>query len=63
MVSKMVYLLDTSSWPNEQLLNLTTDQNGLATFSLCTASLPKAGLSLVVRLDFVIIILNENLSQ
>ncbi|XP_077058468.1 alpha-2-macroglobulin-like protein 1 [Siphateles boraxobius] len=47
MVSKVVYLLDSSSWPNKLLLNLTTNQNGLATFSLSTASLPKAGLSLV----------------
>ncbi|CAM4320964.1 unnamed protein product [Leuciscus chuanchicus] len=41
-----VYLLD-NSWPNKLLKNLTTNQKGLASFSLCTASLPKAALNLV----------------
>ncbi|XP_058625207.1 alpha-2-macroglobulin-like isoform X1 [Onychostoma macrolepis] len=44
--SKAVYLLD-GQWPNKLLLNLTTNHNGLAAFSLNTADLPKADLSLV----------------
>ncbi|XP_067314067.1 pregnancy zone protein-like [Pseudorasbora parva] len=47
IMNKAVYLLDGNSWPNKLLLNLTTNQNGMATFSLNTAALPKAGLSLV----------------
>ncbi|KAF4099969.1 hypothetical protein G5714_020095 [Onychostoma macrolepis] len=45
--NKAVYLLDGNSWPTKVLLNLTTNQNGLATFSLNTATLPKAALNLV----------------
>ncbi|XP_067293404.1 alpha-2-macroglobulin-like [Pseudorasbora parva] len=48
IASKAVYLLDGTSWPNKLLLNLTTNQNGLATISLNTANLPKADLNLVV---------------
>ncbi|KAL1246514.1 hypothetical protein QQF64_034648 [Cirrhinus molitorella] len=47
IASKAVYLLDGSQWPNKQLLNLTTDQNGLAVFSLNTANFPKLDLNLV----------------
>ncbi len=47
--SKAVYLLDGSQWSNKLLLNLMTNQNGLTAFSLNTADLPKADLSLVVR--------------
>ncbi|XP_067308332.1 pregnancy zone protein-like [Pseudorasbora parva] len=47
IVNKVVYLLDGNSWPNKLLFNLTTNQNGLATFSLNTAALPKADLNLV----------------
>ncbi|XP_077053726.1 alpha-2-macroglobulin-like protein 1 [Siphateles boraxobius] len=47
IANKAVYLLDGNSWPNKLLQNLTTNQNGLASFSLCTASLPKAALNLV----------------
>ncbi|XP_056102933.1 alpha-2-macroglobulin-like [Rhinichthys klamathensis goyatoka] len=47
IANKAVYLLNGNSWPDELLLNLTTDQNGLATFSLNTAKLPKADLNLV----------------
>ncbi|KAF4099152.1 hypothetical protein G5714_019278 [Onychostoma macrolepis] len=46
IVSKVVYLLNGSSWPNELLLNLTTNQNGLASFSFNT-ELHKADLNLV----------------
>ncbi|XP_016386639.1 alpha-2-macroglobulin-like isoform X2 [Sinocyclocheilus rhinocerous] len=45
--SKVIYVLDGSSWPNKLLLNLTTNHNGLATFSLNTADLPKSDLNLV----------------
>ncbi|CAM4320863.1 unnamed protein product [Leuciscus chuanchicus] len=55
IVSKVVYLLDSSSWPNKLLLNLTTNQNGLASFSLCTTSLPKAGISLVASVTLEVV--------
>ncbi|XP_067226482.1 alpha-2-macroglobulin-like protein 1 [Chanodichthys erythropterus] len=45
IVNKAVYLLDGNS--NKLLLNLTTNQNGLVTFSLNTVNLPKADLNLV----------------
>ncbi|XP_077058470.1 pregnancy zone protein-like [Siphateles boraxobius] len=47
IANKVVYLLGGNSWPNKLLQNLTTNQNGLATFSLNTANLPKAALNLV----------------
>ncbi|KAF4116471.1 alpha-2-macroglobulin-like [Onychostoma macrolepis] len=47
IASKAAYLLDGSQWPNKLLLNLTTNQNGLAAFSLNTADFPKADLNLV----------------
>ncbi|XP_077058467.1 alpha-2-macroglobulin-like [Siphateles boraxobius] len=47
IANKVVYLLDGNSWPNKLLVNLTTNPNGLATFSLNTADLPKAALNLV----------------
>ncbi len=48
IANKVVYLLDGNSQPTKMLLSLTTNQNGLATFSLKTANLPKAALNLVV---------------
>ncbi|KAG1931636.1 pregnancy zone protein [Pimephales promelas] len=47
IANKAVYLLDGNNWPNNLLLNLTTNKNGLAAFSLNTANLPKADLNLV----------------
>ncbi|XP_043082107.1 alpha-2-macroglobulin-like protein 1 [Puntigrus tetrazona] len=47
IASKAVYLLDGGQWPNKLLLNLTTNQNGLAAFSLKTSDFPKADLNLV----------------
>ncbi|CAM4547116.1 unnamed protein product [Leuciscus chuanchicus] len=47
VANKAVYLLDGNNWPNKLLLNLTTNKNGLAAFSLNTANLPKADLNLV----------------
>ncbi|XP_077075603.1 alpha-2-macroglobulin-like protein 1 [Siphateles boraxobius] len=47
IANKTVFLLDSSSWPNKLLLTLTTNQNGLAMFSLKTAELPKAPLYLL----------------
>ncbi|KAG1949077.1 pregnancy zone protein [Pimephales promelas] len=47
IANKAVYLLNGNNWPDELLLDLTTNQNGLATFSLKTAKLPKADLNLV----------------
>ncbi|NP_001093623.2 uncharacterized protein LOC100101650 precursor [Danio rerio] len=45
--SKAVYVLDSSTWPNKLLFNLTTNKNGLAMFSLDTTAFPKADLNLV----------------
>ncbi|XP_067219842.1 alpha-2-macroglobulin-like protein 1 [Chanodichthys erythropterus] len=45
IANKALYLLDVNRWPNEELLNLTTNQNGLVTFSLNTAKF-KADLNL-----------------
>lgn len=56
IASKAVYLLDGSQWPTKLLLNLTTNQNGLADFTLNTADLPKADLSLVVSWYFFLFI-------
>ncbi|KAK7134020.1 hypothetical protein R3I94_015770 [Phoxinus phoxinus] len=47
IANKTVYLLNSNSWPNKLLLNLTTNQNGLATFSLKTSKLTKAALYLL----------------
>ncbi|XP_051744963.1 alpha-2-macroglobulin-like [Ctenopharyngodon idella] len=47
IVSKVVYVLDGNQWPNKLLFNLTTNQNGQATFSLDTSDFPKADLNLV----------------
>ncbi|XP_039543528.1 alpha-2-macroglobulin-like protein 1 [Pimephales promelas] len=55
LVSKVVYLLDGSSWPSKLLLNLTTNQDGLATFSLNTTSLPKAALTLVASVTLEVV--------
>ncbi|CAM4687033.1 unnamed protein product [Leuciscus chuanchicus] len=52
---KTVYLLDSNSWPNKLLLNLTTDQNGLAMFSLNTAKLSKAALYLLASVTPAVI--------
>jgi len=49
IANKVVHLLHGNSWPNKLLQNLTTNQDGLAKFSLNTAKLPKAALNLVVR--------------
>ncbi|TRY74304.1 hypothetical protein DNTS_002941, partial [Danionella cerebrum] len=46
--NKLIYLLESSQWPNKLLLNLTTDQNGYGTFSLDTANFPKADLNLLL---------------
>nr|XP_009296557.2 pregnancy zone protein-like [Danio rerio] len=45
--SKAVYVLDSSTWPNKLLFNLTTNKNGLAMFSLDTTAFPQADLNLV----------------
>ncbi|XP_056097146.1 alpha-2-macroglobulin-P-like [Rhinichthys klamathensis goyatoka] len=47
IANKAVYLLDGNNWPNKPLLNLTTNENGLAAFSLNTVDLPKADLNLL----------------
>lgn len=46
--NKAVYLLEGQSWASKPLQNLTTDSNGLAAFSLNTASLPNNDLHLLV---------------
>ncbi|XP_056308967.1 LOW QUALITY PROTEIN: alpha-2-macroglobulin-like protein 1 [Danio aesculapii] len=45
--SKTVYLLDSSQWPHKLRFTLTTNENGLAMFSLDTTGFPKADLNLV----------------
>ncbi|KAK7175530.1 hypothetical protein R3I93_002446 [Phoxinus phoxinus] len=55
IANKVVYLLDGNSWPNKLLMNLTTNQNGLASFSLNTANLPKAALNLVASATPVVV--------
>ncbi|XP_026138194.1 alpha-2-macroglobulin-like [Carassius auratus] len=44
--NKVVYLLE-GSWSSKLLLNLTTDSDGLASFSLNTSSLPKVDITLM----------------
>ncbi|XP_052433050.1 alpha-2-macroglobulin-like [Carassius gibelio] len=44
--NKVVYLLE-GSWSSKLLLNLTTDSDGLASFSLNTSSLPKEDINLM----------------
>ncbi|XP_039503907.1 uncharacterized protein LOC120460275 isoform X2 [Pimephales promelas] len=46
--NKAVNLLEGSNWSNKLLLNLTTNKNGRAAFSLNTANL-KADLNLVIQ--------------
>lgn len=55
-MSKVVYVLDGNQWPNKLLFNLTTNQNGQATFSLDTSDFPKADLNLVVRFLYTFIL-------
>ncbi|XP_056329992.1 alpha-2-macroglobulin isoform X2 [Danio aesculapii] len=42
-----IYILENYSWPPKVLLNLTTDSNGLANFSLNTLSLDKSDIYLM----------------
>ncbi|KAK2881129.1 hypothetical protein Q8A67_018397 [Cirrhinus molitorella] len=44
--NKEVYLFEGETWSSELLLNLTTDSNGLVSFSLNTSSLPKRDINL-----------------
>ncbi|RXN03911.1 alpha-2-macroglobulin-like protein [Labeo rohita] len=52
--SKAVYLLEGQSWSPRLLQNLTTDSNGLATFSLDTASLPNSDIHLMASVTSVV---------
>ncbi|XP_001345438.8 alpha-2-macroglobulin-like isoform X1 [Danio rerio] len=45
--NKEVYLLEGENWSSKLLLNLTTDSDGLASFSLNTSSLSKKDISLI----------------
>ncbi|XP_051522156.1 alpha-2-macroglobulin-like [Myxocyprinus asiaticus] len=45
--NKAVYLLEDGSWSSNLLLNLTTDNNGLASFSLNTSSLHNHDITLM----------------
>ncbi|XP_051962628.1 alpha-2-macroglobulin-like [Xyrauchen texanus] len=45
--NKAVYVLEARSWPSNILLNLTTDNNGLANFSLNTSSLHNNDINLM----------------
>ncbi|KAI7790046.1 alpha-2-macroglobulin-1 [Triplophysa rosa] len=44
--SKKVYVLEAQSWPYKLLFNLTTDDKGLAYFSINTSTLPKSDIEL-----------------
>ncbi len=46
--NKVVYLLEDETWSSKLLLNLTTDSDGLAMFSLNTSSLPEKDINLMV---------------
>ncbi|KAL1260706.1 hypothetical protein QQF64_008533 [Cirrhinus molitorella] len=45
--NKEVYLLEGKRWTSKRLLNLTTDSDGLATFSLNTSNLSKSDINLM----------------
>ncbi|KAF4104075.1 alpha-2-macroglobulin-like [Onychostoma macrolepis] len=45
--NKDVYLLEGKRWSSKRLLNLTTDSDGLASFSLNTSSLSKSDINLM----------------
>ncbi|XP_043115319.1 alpha-2-macroglobulin-like [Puntigrus tetrazona] len=45
--NKVVYLLEGETWSSKLLLNLTTDRDGLASFSLNTSSLSKKDINLM----------------
>ncbi|XP_067236257.1 alpha-2-macroglobulin-like [Chanodichthys erythropterus] len=45
--NKQVYLLEDKSWNSKLLLNLTTDSDGLASFSLNTSSLSEQDIDLI----------------
>ncbi|XP_026138185.1 alpha-2-macroglobulin-like isoform X2 [Carassius auratus] len=45
--NKVVYLLEGQTWSSKLLLNLTTDSDGLVSFSLNTSSLPKEDIDLM----------------
>ncbi|XP_001923676.3 alpha-2-macroglobulin [Danio rerio] len=47
--NKEVYLLEGENWSSKLLLNLTTDSDGLASFSLNTSSLSKKDISLIAN--------------
>ncbi|XP_051522154.1 alpha-2-macroglobulin-P-like [Myxocyprinus asiaticus] len=48
--NKAVYLLEGQSWSPKLLQNLTTDSNGLASFSLNTSSLPNNNINLMASM-------------
>ncbi|XP_052472873.1 alpha-2-macroglobulin isoform X3 [Carassius gibelio] len=45
--NKVVYLLMSETWSSNLLLNLTTDSDGFASFSLNTSSLPEGDINLI----------------
>uniref|UniRef100_A0A8C2KGR5 Uncharacterized protein n=1 Tax=Cyprinus carpio TaxID=7962 RepID=A0A8C2KGR5_CYPCA len=53
--NKEVYLLAGKRWTSKLLLNLTTDSDGLASFSLNTSSLPEKDITLMVLSRGVIV--------
>ncbi|XP_073673331.1 alpha-2-macroglobulin-like isoform X2 [Garra rufa] len=52
--SKAVYLLEGHRWSSRLLQHLTTDSNGLATFTLNTASLPNSDIHLMASVTSVV---------
>ncbi|XP_043114437.1 alpha-2-macroglobulin-like [Puntigrus tetrazona] len=49
--NKTVYLFEGETWSSKLLLNLTTDRDGLASFSLNTSSLPEKDINLMASVD------------
>uniref|UniRef100_A0A8C2BC92 Uncharacterized protein n=1 Tax=Cyprinus carpio TaxID=7962 RepID=A0A8C2BC92_CYPCA len=47
--NKVVYLLEGETWSSKLLLNLTTDSDGLASFSLNTSSVSKEDINLMAN--------------
>ncbi|XP_026082079.1 alpha-2-macroglobulin-like isoform X1 [Carassius auratus] len=45
--NKVVYLFEGETWSSNLLLNLTTDSDGFASFSLNTSSLPERAINLI----------------
>uniref|UniRef100_A0A8C2B9P8 Uncharacterized protein n=1 Tax=Cyprinus carpio TaxID=7962 RepID=A0A8C2B9P8_CYPCA len=58
--NKVVYLLEGETWSSKLLLNLTTDSDGLASFSLNTSSVSKEDINLMNMCSmYILTLINE----